>query len=250
MNTVIRFYDDMADFYHLIFQDWDASILRQAKILDGIFEKCNIKKLDAILDCACGIGTQTLGFARLGYRITCSDISEGEIERAKKESAKRKLDIDYFVADFCNLSAVFKGKFDVIIAMDNALPHLTEPEQLKRAASSIYARLDAGGVFVASIRDYDVILKDKPRNPEPYILNLPNGKRVAFQIWDWDDDVYDLTQYIVEDTDDLKIHKFTSVYRAITRTELTSVFNAAGFRDIKWLMPENSGFYQPIMIAK
>lgn len=251
MDKIIQFYDEMADYYHLIFQDWDISIQRQASILNHMFEKLNITRNDTILDCACGIGTQALGLANLGYNITGSDISEGEIERAKKEAAKRNLCIDYFAADFCNLSAVFQKKFDVIIAMDNALPHLTEPKQLKQAASSIYARLNTGGTFIASVRDYDSILSDKPHSPEPYILNLPNGRRVAFQIWDWDDgDIYHLTQYIIEDGDDLQIHKFASVYRAITKAELTGVFNDAGFRNIQWLMPEQSGFYQPIMIAQ
>ncbi|MPM17868.1 Ubiquinone biosynthesis O-methyltransferase [bioreactor metagenome] len=251
MARVSEFYDGMADFYHLLFQDWDASIQRQAAILDCIFQQSNLAKQDVILDCACGIGTQSLGLASLGYKITGSDISEGEIARAKIEAAKRELDIAFFVADFCELSAVFKNSlFDAIIAMDNALPHLLEPEQLARAAASISAQLKPGGTFLASIRDYDAILQEKPLSPAPYILKTPNGKRIAFQIWDWSDRIYNFTQYIIEDAQALTVYKFSSTYNAITRCELTEIFSEAGFRNIHWLMPEQSGFYQPIIIAK
>lgn len=32
MDSVKRFYDDLADDYHLIFKDWDASIRRQSNV--------------------------------------------------------------------------------------------------------------------------------------------------------------------------------------------------------------------------
>ena len=251
MGKVNEFYDEMADFYHLLFQDWDASIQRQAAVLDCVFKECGITIQDVILDCACGIGTQSLGLAALGYKITGSDISEGEIARARIEAAKRKLDIAFFVADFCELSAVFRdNRFDAIIAMDNALPHLLEPEQLARAAASISAQLKPGGTFLASIRDYDAILQDKPLSPAPYILKIPNGRRIAFQTWDWSGHIYNFTQYIIEDAQALTVRKFSSVYNAITRSQFTEIFSGAGFHNIHWLMPEQSGFYQPIVIAK
>ena len=34
----------------------------------------------SILDVACGIGTQTLGLAALGHRVTASDLSAGAVE--------------------------------------------------------------------------------------------------------------------------------------------------------------------------
>lgn len=251
MKKVNEFYDEMADSYHLLFQDWDASIKRQAAVLDCIFQKCDLTRQDVILDCACGIGTQSLGLAALGYKITGSDISEGEIARAKIEAAKRGFDIAFYVADFCELPAFFKNnRFDAIIAMDNALPHLLEQEELARAAASIWAQLKPGGTFLASIRDYDAILQDKPLSPAPYILKIPNGRRIAFQTWDWNEHIYNFTQYIIEDAQALTIRKFSSVYNAITRCEFTEIFSKAGFQNINWLMPEQSGFYQPIVIAK
>jgi glycine/sarcosine N-methyltransferase len=33
-DNVIGFYESLADFYHLIFEDWDSAIERQAQALD------------------------------------------------------------------------------------------------------------------------------------------------------------------------------------------------------------------------
>ena len=64
---VKHFYDRLASNYHLIFEDWDASIKRQAAALGAILEReCGAPSALRILDCACGIGTQTLGLAGLG----------------------------------------------------------------------------------------------------------------------------------------------------------------------------------------
>jgi len=50
------FYDALAENYHLIFADWEASIARQADVLAGLLGGAR-----TVLDAACGIGTQALG---------------------------------------------------------------------------------------------------------------------------------------------------------------------------------------------
>lgn len=42
----------------------------------------------------------------------------------------------------------------------------------------------------------------------------------------------------------------TTQYRAILRRELTTVLEQAGFSQIQWLMPDESGYYQPIILAR
>jgi glycine/sarcosine N-methyltransferase len=241
----------MSEYYHLIFADWQSSIDRQAIIFDKLLANNGKTKRNSILDCACGIGTQALGLAKLGYSVSGSDISKNEIERAKKEAATRNLTIDFRQADFSNLKLVFNQSFDIVMAIDNALPHLINKEDLKQALMSIYSSVNDNGIFIASIRDYDEVLKIKPTCPTPYIIPTPTGKRIAFQLWDWNADIYHFTQYIIEDMDeDLRTHKFSCTYRAITRLELTQELETAGFREVEWLFTTNSGFYQPIVIAR
>lgn len=49
---------------------------------------------------------------------------------------------------------------------------------------------------------------------------------------------------------DLQISKFECVYRATKRSELTDLLIAHGCREVEWLFPEDTYFYQPIVIAK
>src|SRR5262245_32507082 len=93
--SVKRFYDELAPFYHLIFPDWEASIRRQAEALDGVIRERWGDGHLSILDAACGIGTQALGLATLGHRVTASDISDAELERAAREARDRGLAIHF-----------------------------------------------------------------------------------------------------------------------------------------------------------
>ena len=79
MSITQKFYDSMASHYDKLFLDWKATTREQAILLQRIFQKYNFDELASVLDCACGIGTQAIGFATLGYNVTASDISNGEI---------------------------------------------------------------------------------------------------------------------------------------------------------------------------
>ena len=82
MNITQTFYDSMASQYDKLFLDWQATTREQASILNALFSECGFDRTARILDCACGIGTQAIGLAALGYGVTASDISEGELAQA------------------------------------------------------------------------------------------------------------------------------------------------------------------------
>jgi hypothetical protein len=72
---------------------------------------------------------------------------------------------------------------------------------------------------------------------------------VSFQTWTWEGDNYSLIQYIVDDEDTLQISKFACQYRATRREEMTQLLLANGCSQVAWLFPEETGFYQPIVVA-
>lgn len=250
MNITQKFYDNMASHYDKLFFDWKATTKEQAVLLQRIFNHFNYDDTASVLDCACGIGTQAIGIAELGYKVTASDISDGEIEEARARASNASVDIRFVNADFCALSEVFSEKFDIVIAMDNALPHILTSKDLDRAVKSIASQIKGNGIFVGSIRDYDALLQDKPPYSPPYIHETEKGKRISFQTWVWNDDRYKLTQYIIEDEETLEINKFECEYRATRREELTALFIANGCKEVIWLFPEETGFYQPIIVAR
>ena len=66
------FYDGLAESYHLLFEDWYRTLTRQAAILGPLLQAHTSLHPLKILDCACGIGTQALGFAAMGHRVVAS----------------------------------------------------------------------------------------------------------------------------------------------------------------------------------
>ena len=249
MDIIQSFYDNLASQYDKLFLDWHATTREQAEILKNIFESNGFSKKAAILDCACGIGTQAIGLAGLGYTVTASDISQGELMEAKTRAENANVNIRFEKADFCALSKTFTEQFDIIIAMDNALSHMLTSEALNDAIKSIINQIKNNGIFVASIRDYDALLKDKPPYSPPYIHKTDKGQRVSFQTWDWEEDRYKLTQYIIDDDEKLTVSKFYCEYRATRREEMTNLLISNGCSRVLWLFPEETGFYQPIVVA-
>ncbi len=250
MDIIQTFYNNMASQYDKLFFDWQSATHEQAEILNRLFRENGFDTSAAILDCACGIGTQAIGLASLGYSVTASDISDAEIAEAKARAASNHVKIRFEHADFCALSETFSERFSVVICMDNALPHMLSENALRKAIMSITGQIVTGGIFIASIRDYDALLAEKPAYSPPYVHKTEKGQRVSFQTWEWKDDRYKLTQYIIDDEDALQISRFDCEYRATRREELTNLLIAAGCSKVEWKFPEETGFYQPIVIAK
>ena len=250
MDITQTFYDNMATQYDKLFSDWQASTGEQAEILNTLFDENGFDRTARILDCACGIGTQAIGLAALGYSVTASDISDGELAQARERAEKNGVNIRFEHADFCALSESFSEQFDIVIAMDNALPHMLSHEALETAVSSIVGQVRPGGIFVASIRDYDSLLESRPPYSPPYIHKTEKGQRVSFQTWVWNDENYHLTQYIIDDEESLQISKFECEYRGTRREELTNLLLSNGCSEVVWRFPEDTGFYQPILTAR
>src|SRR5215469_544091 len=109
-ETASEFYDRLAGKYHLLFEDWETSMARQAAVL-APFLAGECGEGARVLDCACGIGTQALGLAKAGFRVTGSDASTAAIARAQAEAGQRGLELPVFAADMRDLSGV-PGEFD------------------------------------------------------------------------------------------------------------------------------------------
>lgn len=250
MDIIQSFYDKMATQYDKLFADWQATTKEQAALLDAIFRGCGFDRTARVLDCACGIGTQSVGLAALGYLVTGSDISEAELAQAQQRAAENGAELTVKCADFRRLEEAFSEEFDIVMAMDNALPHMLTREDLEAAVRSTVGRLAPEGLFVASIRDYDALLSSKPPYSPPYIHKTEKGQRVSFQTWEWEGDHYRLVQYIIDDEGASQVSKFVCEYRATRREELTELLLAAGCREVVWKFPEETGFYQPIVLAR
>ena len=103
MNIIQTFYNNLAFHFHKLFLDWESSTKGQAAILNKIFRDNGFDDTSGILDCASGIGTQAIGLAELGYKVTASDFSQGALAEARERAEKRDVNIRFEQADFCAL---------------------------------------------------------------------------------------------------------------------------------------------------
>jgi SAM-dependent methyltransferase len=244
-------YDNLAENYHLIFENWDNSIASQAAILGPILESAFGPGPLSILDCACGIGTQAIGLALRGHAVTGTDLSAPAIARARREAAQRGVTIEFAVADMRSLSDLPLGQFSAAIAADNALPHLLNPADLSRALDHIATKLAPGGIFLATIRDYDRLVETRPQSQPPAFFSDNGLRRIVHQVWDWERVFYTLHLYLTRETlNGWTVQHYASRYRALRRAELSSALKVAGFAGIRWLDPAESSFYQPLVIAR
>ena len=169
------FYDRLEPFYHLIFPDWDESIQRQAQMLDMIIREAWGDQVHDVLDATCGIGTQAIGLAQQGYRVTASDLSSRAVQRAQREAEARGVDLRTSQADVRHIADHYDQQFDLVISCDNSLPHLLTDDDLLLALEQMYACLRPGGGCLISLRDY-VQEKDVPRcGPMESVCATANG---------------------------------------------------------------------------
>ncbi len=45
-------------------------------------------------------------------------------------------------------------------------------------------------------------------------------------------------------------HHFVSTYRCLLREEPSHALEGEGFEEIRWMMPHESGYFQPLVLAR
>jgi SAM-dependent methyltransferase len=248
------FYDELAPYYDLIFNDWNASMARQGAVLAALIDAelgpgaapASVR----ILDVASGIGTQALALAARGFHVTARDISNGAIARLRREATARDLSLDAAVGDMRTVATTVSASFDVVLAFDNSLPHLLSDADIELAFRQFRAVLRPGGALLCSVRDYD---------------NVERGVATTFsygerrrggevfrprQEWTWEGTTHYRIAFII-DRDGLEgpstpLRAVTRYY-AVSIPRLLQLMAHAGFVSCRRV---EDTLYQPILIGR
>ncbi len=248
----VQFYDGLAADYHLVYGDsWDSAVAQQGAALAQVIRAARPDAV-TVLDCSCGIGTQAIGLAREGFRVTGTDLSAVAVERARAEAARLQADVEFGVSDFRDLREV-SGRFDVVISADNALPHLLDDAELLQALTAMRWRLRPGGLLIVTMRDYDKALVERPPVAMPLVVAGP-PRRVVVRMHDWDSPTSSLytVRFLIctEGADgEWSAQEHRARYRAITRAAFTELLQRTGFVDTQWRTGPEVGFHQPVVTA-
>ena len=231
-----QFYDDLSSYYHLIFENWDASMARQGDALVGLIEKelGQLTPIDArVLDAACGIGTQTLPLAAQRLFVLLPEISRQKQSPACSRKPILAFDIDAAVADMRGVKDSVSGEFDVVLAFDNSLAHLLGDDDLRTAFREFVAVLRPGGLFLCSVRDYDKVQRGEPAT---HVYGARQYCGESFQLrqeWSWDDPMhYQATLIVDKETASGVTRELCTVSRfyAISTGRLLELMRESGFR--------------------
>jgi glycine/sarcosine N-methyltransferase len=250
------FYDSIADDYHLAVSSKNLreTVESQGLILESILRgRLGGGGPWTVLDCSCGIGTQALGLALRGHRVVGIDLSPRAIERAKREAASLVVDAKFAVADMRHLDVEVNGVFDVVLSCGNSLAHFGTGD-LGPVLLAMRSKVREGGVVLVSIRDYDALAALRPRVPNlPRVHDTPSGKRIIFQIWDWEHDAssYLMTWlFLSERPDGFESSQVSTRLHAHRRSALAGAFESIGFADPAWhLAHDEPAFEDPVMTA-
>lgn len=247
--TTNEMYDRLASVYHLIFSNWDETIINGSEDLDKIIKKYCIGPAESILDVSCGIGTQVIGLAEIGYKVTGSDLSEMAIQRARNEAIKRRLNIHLSVADMRQVYRHHKRQFDVVISCHNSVTHLQTDDDILTAFKEFYYCVKHGGICLINVRDYD----NEERGTgliKPFGVRIENGnKYIVFQVWDFESSFCHVSMYFVKDDGktECQTDVFKTRYYIIGMTRLIELMQEAGFSSVKRL---DDCFDGPVIIGK
>jgi SAM-dependent methyltransferase len=248
MNETKKFYAGLTPLYHLIYPDWEQSIQQQARDLDSLIRELWGDGMRRLLDVSCGIGTQALGLTQLGYKVTASDLSPEEVERAGLEASRRDIKIAFSVADMRESFTHHARQFDVVISCDNSVPHLLTDADIFTAFKQLYQCIRPGGGCIVSVRDYEKEDFSK-QQIKPYGIREQNGVRwLLWQVWDPHGPTYDVTFYFVEDrgNPECRTHALRSTYYAVGIPRLMELMKEAGFEDVRRV---DNRFFQPVIIG-
>lgn len=247
MNDTQSFYDDLADVYHLLYEDWSASIERQADALAEIIREHNASP-GVVADVACGIGTQALGLAARGYKVVGSDLSPSAIARLQREANNRNVTVDVKLDDMSELATYSDRSVDVLLACDNAVPHLLSDDLIRRAFHNFYRVLRPGGLCILSVRDYAAMPPVKVRFVPYGVREVLGGRVVVFQVWEYEGEIYKLNLYFVFDragTTETRV--FRATYYAVFIDTLIGLLAEVGFQNIR---RRDDVLFQPIILAE
>lgn len=247
-----EFYDGLAGEYDLIFEDWWEAAKGHGEIIDRLLLDLGVRPGARLLDSTCGIGTQAIPLALRGYDVLGADISAAAIARARQEAGKRDIAVDFAVCDVRELGQLGRYRFDAALACDNSLAHLLTEDDLVAALRSIRTCLRTGGVFLASLRDYDELSRERPTGVVPVTYRSEGRRRIVGQAWQWMEarEAVLVTLFILKESQDgWSCSLWTTRSRAWHRAEIDTALGAAGFDRVGWSSTDESGYHQPIVTA-
>jgi glycine/sarcosine N-methyltransferase len=187
MSTDDRY--ESFDYSRLI--SWEPRLRREWPFLEPFLRDAPSNR---VLDLGSGTGEHARFVAARGFDVTGVDASPAMVDRAI--ASLKEEQVRFLLGDMRKVSGVAGSGYGAAYCLGNAVPHLTEDDDLRRLAHSLREALVPRGTFILQLLNYDRIEVKNERalplsllpdheNPEATIvflrlMELHADRRVTF----------------------------------------------------------------------
>ncbi|WP_034328432.1 class I SAM-dependent methyltransferase [Alkaliphilus transvaalensis] len=215
--------------YDLHFNDRKREMLHEyyKRILEG-------KEIYTIHDCSYGTGNLTDELARMGYKVSGSDLSSSMIQQGVEKNRQEGLAIDLTQCDFRNLTNHIHNQFDCVMSTGNSLAHVSN-DDVKIALKEMTSLIKDGGYIYIDLRNWDRILETNQRFFYYPPIIKDNERINTIQVWDYNLDgtmTFNLLYTFEKDHQIYHREEFKVVYYPLKKDFLIQELKNLGFKDI------------------
>jgi SAM-dependent methyltransferase len=152
MNTLMESpiptlpYSQLASFYDGMMEHVDYG--KWARYIDKIFKYYDAS-IRTVCELACGTGSLAILLSKLGYQMTCSDISPDMIQWAETKAKRAKAEIDLAVSDMLG----FKSDkiFDAVICLYDSVNYLPGKNDFRKLLTNVRPLIKDAGLFIFDV---------------------------------------------------------------------------------------------------
>lgn len=135
-SKLAAFYDGMME--HVDYYHW-------AEYIDQIFRKSG-KSVKDVCELACGTGTFGVSLSKLGYTMTCSDISPDMVRVASAKADRNGVQISFSVQSMLNFNS--EKQFDAVLCLYDSINYLKEKNEITTFLQNAEKLVTGGGLLI------------------------------------------------------------------------------------------------------
>ena len=177
-----------------------------------------------ILDLCCGLGRHSMELARRGFAVTGVDRTAIYLEKAKKQAAAEKLQIEFIQEDmrkFCR-----PDTFEIVLNFYTSFGYFENPAEDRRVIVNMEKSLKKGGRLVMDMAGKEIlarIFRERDWHEEDGVIWLEERK--VSKDWTWIDNRWILLRGDKRD-------EFRVSHRLYSAAELAALLKDCGFRSV------------------
>lgn len=245
-----KIYDGWAANYNSIF-DSVAAGLDECRL---VVEHGILPYVDggSVFELGSGTGLVSRAIAEAGFSVTGVEISASSIEQAQALCSSFEERVDFVHADFMNEKVA--GSFDAVVAVGDFLTHFLSADEQAAAVRKMVEHMNDRGCLCISFENYDDLIvseeQDAISTPRKLSSNSRTGFFIRRRIWHGEPRTgrFTCNYYTIIDGREPVIVSMDR--KAVLRTFLEELLRDMGLKYIEWKLPDATGYYQPLCIAR